>query len=77
MGEILLTRPFPRVNGHLLCGEFPLQDLAAEFGTPLYVYDLKWIRSRVALFRDAFPQVDPVIACSLKANGTLSFLRDL
>ena len=77
LGESLLTRPFPRVNGHLICGEFPLQDLAADFGTPLYVYDLKWIRSRVALFRDAFSEVSPVIAYSVKANGNLSLLREL
>ena len=77
LGESLLTRPFPRVNGHLICGEFPLQDLAADFATPLYVYDLKWIRSRVALFRDAFSEVSPVIAYSVKANGNLSLLREL
>ena len=77
MGQSVLNRPFPRSDGHIVCGEVPLGELAAEFGTPLYVYDLAWIRHRVGIFRDAFAAVKPLIAYSVKANGNLTLLREL
>ena len=77
MGPSVLTQPFPRVEGRVVCGEVPLEDLAAEFGTPLYVYDLAWIRGRVAAFRKAFEGADPLLAYSVKANGNLALLREL
>ena len=77
MGQSVLNRPFPRSDGHIVCGEVPLGELAAEFGTPLYVYDLAWIRRRVGIFRDAFAAVKPLIAYSVKANGNLTLLREL
>ena len=77
MGQSVLNRPFPRSDGHIVCGEVPLGELAAEFGTPLYVYDLAWIRRRVGIFRDAFAAAKPLIAYSVKANGNLTLLREL
>lgn len=77
MGQGVLTQPFPRVGGRVVCGEVPLEDLAADFGTPLYVYDLAWIRSRVAAFQEAFAGADPLIAYSVKANGNVALLREL
>jgi len=77
LGPSVLSRPFPRVDGHLVCGAVPLEDLAAEFGTPLYVYDLEWIRSRVEAFRASFRGADPLLAYSVKANGNLTLLREL
>ncbi|MDE3003802.1 MAG: diaminopimelate decarboxylase [Gemmatimonadota bacterium] len=77
MGQGVLTQPFPRVDGRVVCGEVPLEDLADTFGTPLYVYDLAWIRRRVAAFREAFQGADPLLAYSVKANGNLSLLREL
>lgn len=69
--------PFPRVDGELRCGEVPLSELAERFGTPLYVYDIRWIESRVRAFQRAFAEADPLIAYSVKANGNLSILRRL
>ncbi len=77
MGEGVLTRSFPRVDGRILCGDVPAEELAERFGTPLYVYDLAWIRERVRLFGEAFAGVDHLIAYSVKANGNLSILRAL
>lgn len=77
MGQGVLTQPFPRVAGRVVCGEVALDDLAERFGTPLYVYDLAWIRTRVAAFRNAFAKAAPLIAYSVKANGNLSILRAL
>ncbi|MGB1658638.1 MAG: diaminopimelate decarboxylase [Longimicrobiales bacterium] len=77
MGTSVLTQPFPRVEGRVVCGEVPLEDLATEYGTPLYVYDLGWIRGRVAAFREAFEGAGPLLAYSVKANGNLTLLREL
>lgn len=77
MGQGVLTGPFPRISGELRCGEHSATELAERFGTPLYVYDLSWIRGRVELFRSAFADVDHLLAYSVKANGNLTLLREL
>jgi len=53
----------------------PIQDLAAEFGTPLYVYDAGVVRERYRRLTDAFSSAPPLIAYSVKANGSLGILR--
>jgi diaminopimelate decarboxylase len=60
-----------------MCGSVPAADLAARFGTPLYVYDLDHVAERVRAFARAFRGVDHLIAYSVKANGNLSVLRAL
>ncbi len=77
LGQSVLNHPFPRSDGRLVCGAVLLGDLAADFGTPLYVYDLESIRSRVEGFRDAFDAAEPLIAYSVKANANLTLLREL
>lgn len=77
MGQSVLTGPFPRVDGVLHCGDVPAHHLAEEYGTPLFVYDLAWIRGRVAAFREAFADTPHLLAYSVKANGNLSILRAL
>lgn len=77
MGQGVLTGPFARVDGELRCGESSAEELAARYGTPLYVYDLPWIRERVAAFHKAFEGIDHLIAYSVKANGNLTVLREL
>ena len=74
MGQSVLTRPFPRIDGSVHCGSHPADTLASEFGTPLYVYDVAHVRERVAAFQDAFADIDYLIAYSVKANGNLSLL---
>lgn len=77
MGSGLLSEPFPRVDGELRCGEVPLSELAARYGTPLYVYDIRQIERRVRAFQEAFAGVDHLLAYSVKANGNLGILRRL
>jgi len=77
LGESVLTDAFSRVEGELQCGRVPAVELADRFGTPLYVYDVAWIRERVRAFRSAFAGVDHLLAYSVKANGNLSILRAL
>ena len=77
MGPGVLSDPFPRVDGELRAGSFPLAELAERFGTPLYVYDLEQIEARYHAFGHAFREVDHVVAYSVKANGNLAILHRL
>jgi diaminopimelate decarboxylase len=53
-------------DGMLLIGGRRADDLVAEAGTPLFVYDLAIVEWRIARFRSAFPNVD--LHYALKAN---------
>lgn len=77
MGTSLLDRAnvFGRFDGKLYCEGVPLEQLAADYGTPLYIYSSQSI---VAGYRDldrSFSAVDHLIAYSVKANGNLSILE--
>jgi len=77
LGQSVLTDPFQRVEGALYCGDTAAVELAERYGTPLYVYDLAWIRRQVGIFQGAFADVDHLLAYSLKANGNLALLQEL
>ena len=65
-----------RVNpaGHMEVGGCDLVDLAAEHGTPLYVYDEDTVRQRSAEFFSAMGDAGQVLY-SAKAFAALQFLR--
>jgi len=77
VGPGVLSVPFPRVDGELRAGSFPLAELAERFGTPLYVYHLEQMEARYQAFGHAFREVDHVVAYSVKANGSLAILHRL
>lgn len=52
-----------------------LISLAAQFGTPLYVYDGGVIRRQVATLREVFGDVDLQLKFACKANTNLAVLR--
>lgn len=59
----------------LHCEQVPLTQLAARYGTPLYVYSATAIRSRVDAFDSAFRGVPHTICYSVKANSSIAILR--
>ena len=61
----------------LHCEQVPLTTLAAQYGTPLYVYSAAMIRERFDAFDAAFRDVPHTICYSVKANSNLSILRML
>src|SRR5260221_2554656 len=65
-----------RVNsrGHMEVGGCDLIDLAAEHGTPLYVYDEDTVRQRAAEFVSAMGGAGEVLY-SAKAFASPAFLR--
>lgn len=72
-----MNTTFPRIDGTLRCGDFPLPELAERFDTPLFVYDWEGIEGRFRAVRSAFSEVDLLPAYSVKANGNLAILNRL
>lgn len=71
---------FPFRDGTLHAGDAPLPELAAAYGTPLYVYDAATIRRRVFDLRKVFAESlpddhQPMIAYACKANTNGAILR--
>ena len=69
-------------SGHLVMGGIDANDLAAEYGTPLYVFDEDTIRSVadafIAAFRARHPRTGVTYACKAFANlGLIRLLSGL
>jgi len=62
-------------NGELCCEEVPLSRIAAEVGTPVYIYSERTLQRHVRVFDEAFQSVPHLICYAVKANSNLSILR--
>ena len=67
--------PFQYRDRQLYCEDVPVAELAARFGTPLYVYSESTIRERARSFEHAFRKVPHTVCYSVKANSSLGILR--
>lgn len=66
-------RPFDYIDGGLAAGQVPLADIAAEVGTPAYVYSADAVE---AAYREFEAALAPARICyAMKANGNLAVLR--
>jgi diaminopimelate decarboxylase len=72
-----MAETFARRGGELYCEKVPVAELAARWGTPLYVYSRTAIRNRFEELTQALAPHPHLIAYSVKANGNLSILRTL
>jgi diaminopimelate decarboxylase len=61
----------------LYCEQTPLRQLAAKFGTPLYVYSQETIAGRFQELDAALQPLDHRICYAVKANSNLAVLRVL
>jgi diaminopimelate decarboxylase len=68
---------FKYVNNQLYCEKVKVQDLAKEFGTPLYIYSYHTLIGHYIKLENAFKSVNPLICYSVKANSNLALLRAL
>jgi diaminopimelate decarboxylase len=59
----------------LYCEETRIADLAAQYGTPLYVYSKRTLLHHLTQIQQAFAAVDPVLCYSVKANSNLGILK--
>lgn len=70
-----METPFQYQGGELQAGGVPLARLAAEYGTPLYVYHRPTIEARLDAVRRAFREHPTQICYSVKANSNLRLLK--
>jgi diaminopimelate decarboxylase len=75
VSEFPAPRPFRYIDSQLCAGSVKLSDLAAQFGTPLYVYSADDIRDRVAMLAREFSGVDHTLCYAVKANSSLAILK--
>lgn len=68
---------FHRAHGALACDGIPIAAIAAEVGTPCYVYSAPLIRERYRGFQQAFSGYPCSLHYALKANSTLAIARVL
>ena len=61
----------------LYCEEVRVEDLAARYSTPLYVYSYHTLIDHFLKLKTAFREVGPLICYSVKANSNLAILKAL
>ncbi len=62
-------------DNQLMCEQVPVSELAAEFGTPLYVYSKEQLLDNFRSIDGAFAGVDHTTCYALKANSNLELLK--
>jgi diaminopimelate decarboxylase len=68
---------FQYQHSRLFCEEVPIDRIAEETGTPVYVYSERTIHRHVQVFRDAFEPTPHLICYAVKANSNINLLRRL
>ncbi len=66
---------FTRRNGELFCEELKLTELAARFGTPLYVYSLQALREALSGWLRGIVGTKHRVFYAMKANSNLALLK--
>jgi diaminopimelate decarboxylase len=64
-------------NSELWCEELPATELAARFGTPVYVYSRRTFVEHFERMRQAFAELDPLICYSIKCCQNVHICRML
>jgi diaminopimelate decarboxylase len=59
----------------LYCEEVPVERIADDVGTPLYLYSASTIERHIRVFSEAFSETNHIVCYSVKANGNLAVLR--
>lgn len=75
MGQGVLTAGFQRVDGALYCEGVPVERIAREVGTPVYIYSSAVIADRYARLDATLAAVPHRVHYTLKANANRAILR--
>ena len=62
-------------GGELYCEEVPLRQIAADVGTPAYIYSEQTLHRHVRVFDQAFESAPHLICYAVKANSNINLLR--
>lgn len=73
--ERLVLQPFQASQTGLTCDSVSIASIAAETGTPVYIYSASAIRDAYRAIDDAFAAIPHAIHYALKANSTLAIAR--
>ncbi|RLS39829.1 MAG: diaminopimelate decarboxylase [Planctomycetota bacterium] len=66
---------FQYQGGELHAEGVPVELLAEQFGTPLYVYSQATLLRHLGQIQEAFAEANPLICYSVKSNGNLALCR--
>ncbi len=66
---------FDYKNDRMYCEDVSVDDIAAEVGTPFYLYSASTIARHFTVFSQAFASVEHLVCYSVKANSNLAVLR--
>ncbi|MFQ3200093.1 MAG: diaminopimelate decarboxylase [Zhongshania sp.] len=69
--------PFHYVHGELHAESVPLSKIAAEFGSPCYVYSRAYIEQRFTEYTKALEGQDHLVCYAVKANSNIAVLNVL
>jgi diaminopimelate decarboxylase len=62
-------------KNELYCEDVPVQKIAAEIGTPFYLYSHATLTRHFKAFNEAFEGIDRLVCFSAKANSNLAILK--
>jgi len=62
-------------ENELYCEDVPVQKIAAEIGTPFYLYSHATLERHLNAFREAFADMQNLICFSAKANTNMAILK--
>lgn len=68
---------FTRIDGALHAEKLPLEQLAAQYSTPLYVYSRAALTANYLAFDQAFNFIDHQVCFSVKSNSNIGVLNIL
>jgi diaminopimelate decarboxylase len=71
---MLIEGEFHYHNGVLACENVDLSQIAADYGTPCYIYSQKTITSRFAEYKNALNGIPSRVCFAVKANSNLAVL---
>lgn len=74
---MMLNDSIRYIDGRLHCDHVLVDEIAAEVGTPVYIYSLRRAVTNLRAIQTAFAALNPHIHYSAKANANLSVLRAL
>jgi len=70
-------RHFDFKNGEMYAEDVPLSKIAADVGTPVYVYSTATFERHYRVFAESFDGITALVAYSVKANSNIAVLATL
>ena len=65
------------INKNLTIEKVKAQDIAKEFGTPIYCYSHKQLKENISNFKKSFRSFSPLICFAVKSNSNVNLIREI